>query len=67
MRAFSVWDVSAVELVLSWKVSATNFLNHSQLLVGVEDPDWFEQNIPFLDIPDQQIQDVYYYRWQTYK
>ena len=67
MRAFSVWGVNAVELVLTLKVSATNFLNHSQLLVGVEDPDWFEQNIPFLDIPDQQIQDVYYYRWQTYK
>ena len=45
----------------------TNFLNHSVLLGNVEDPEWYEQNIPFLDVPDRQIQDVYYYRWQTYK
>jgi hypothetical protein len=47
--------------------SATNFLNHGQLLTNVEDAGWFERNVPLLDIPNQQIQDVYYYRWQTYK
>ena len=51
----------------SWQVLATNFLNHAQLLAGVEDPIWFEQNVPFLDVPDEQIQNVYYYRLQTYK
>ncbi|EGO53993.1 hypothetical protein NEUTE1DRAFT_140342 [Neurospora tetrasperma FGSC 2508] len=47
----------------------TNFLNHTSLLTGLEDPDWFEENIPFLDVPDAQIQAVYlyYYRYQTYK
>lgn len=45
----------------------TNFLNHDQLLANVEDPNWFERNVPLLDIPNQQIQDVYYYRWQSYK
>ena len=54
-------------IALSSHVSATNFLNHTQLLAGLEDPGWFEDNIPFLDVPDQQILDVYYYRWQTYK
>ena len=54
-------------LALAAGVTATNFLNHAQLLAGVEDRDWFEKNIPILDIPDQQIQDVYYYRWQTYR
>ncbi|KAJ6444963.1 coagulation factor 5/8 type domain-containingprotein [Purpureocillium lavendulum] len=54
-------------IALAAQVSATNFLNHGQLLAGVEDRDWFERNVPILDVPDQQIQDVYYYRWQTYK
>lgn len=54
-------------LTLAFKVSSTNFLNHSQLLAGVENRDWFESNIPLIDIPGNQIQDVYYYRWQVYK
>lgn len=47
--------------------AGTNFLNHDQLLSGVEDPAWFEQNVPILDTPNSQIQQVYYYRWQTYR
>jgi hypothetical protein len=31
------------------------------------DPQWFKENIPFLDCPDSAIQDVYYYRWSAYK
>jgi hypothetical protein len=31
------------------------------------DPQWFKENIPFLDCPDSTIQDVYYYRWSSYK
>jgi hypothetical protein len=57
-------------LALSCRPTAaagTTFLNHASLLTGREDPDWFEQNVPFLDVPDTQIQAVYYYRWQTYK
>ncbi|MEU8270844.1 RICIN domain-containing protein [Sphaerisporangium sp. NPDC049002] len=45
----------------------TMFLDHGALLGPTEDPAWFEANIPFLEVPDQQIQSVYYYRWQTYK
>jgi hypothetical protein len=45
----------------------TAFLNHAALLGNVQDPAWFQTNIPFLEVPDQQIQSVYYYRWQTYK
>ncbi|MEU1534634.1 MGH1-like glycoside hydrolase domain-containing protein [Streptomyces fagopyri] len=47
--------------------AGTSFLDHDALLKGVQDPAWFKANIPFLDVPDQQIRDVYYYRWQTYK
>ncbi len=45
----------------------TSFLNKPALLGAVNDPAWFLNNIPFLDVPDAQIQQVYYYRWQTYK
>ena len=58
---------ATVFLVAVRHVRGTNFLNHNQLLGNVENPDWFEHNVPFLDVPEPQIQDVYYYRWQTYK
>lgn len=59
--------VATVFLATVRQVCGTTFLNHSQLLANVEDPNWFERNVPLLDVPEQQIQDVYYYRWQTYK
>ncbi|KAL7906752.1 carbohydrate-binding module family 13 protein [Trichoderma velutinum] len=67
MKTLSVPVVGAAAMVLSEFAAATNFLNHGQLVSGFEDPNWFLQNIPFLDVPNSQIQDVYYYRWQTYK
>ncbi|MGP3929205.1 MGH1-like glycoside hydrolase domain-containing protein [Nonomuraea sp. KM88] len=45
----------------------TDFLDHRALLAGLAEPKWYEANIPFLDVPDQEIQDVYYYRWSTFK
>ncbi|KAH8884362.1 carbohydrate-binding module family 13 protein [Thozetella sp. PMI_491] len=59
--------VSGGQHALSRLVAATTFLNHAQLLSGLENPDWFEQNIPLLDVPDSQVQSVYYYRWASYK
>ena len=53
--------------LLTGQTFATNFLDHGKLLAGVEDPAWFEENVPILDVPEQQIQDVYYYRWQTWR
>lgn len=64
-----VGTVSISVILFSGTASSagTNFLNHGQLLSGVEDANWFEQNVPFLEVPNQQIQQVYYYRLQTYK
>ena len=45
----------------------TDFLPTSQLLANVEDPAWFEANVPILDTPDSNFLDVYYYRWQSYR
>ena len=28
---------------------------------------WYEQNIPFFECSDKQIEQVYYYRWKLYK
>jgi hypothetical protein len=47
--------------------AGTTFIDEDAKLVGFNDPGWYEANIPFLDIPDQQIEDVYYYRWRTWK
>jgi hypothetical protein len=46
---------------------AASFLDHRALLGDLAEPEWYEANIPFLDVPDQQLRDVYYYRWSTYK
>ncbi|MPZ82183.1 MAG: hypothetical protein GEV28_18000 [Actinophytocola sp.] len=45
----------------------TSFLDHDALLAGFAEPEWYKANIPFLEVPDSSIQDVYYYRWSTYK
>ncbi|CEI70724.1 unnamed protein product [Fusarium venenatum] len=47
--------------------AATRFLNSDVLLKDLEDQNWFKENIPMLEVPDKAIQEVYYYRWQTYK
>jgi mannosylglycerate hydrolase MGH1-like protein/F5/8 type C domain-containing protein/glycosyl hydrolase family 65 len=45
----------------------TAVLDHAALLSGLDEPRWYEANIPFLEVPDRELQDVYYYRWSTYK
>ena len=45
----------------------THFIDDAAKLAGFNDPQWYEANIPFLDVPDTQIEDVYYYRWRTWK
>lgn len=34
---------------------------------GLTEPQWYKDNIPFLDTPDTNINGVYYYRWSSYK
>jgi hypothetical protein len=47
--------------------TGTHFLDTKALLGAVDDPQWFVDNIPFFEAPDDQIQGVYYYRFQVYK
>ncbi len=45
----------------------THFLNDDALLGNMSQPGWYKANIPFLAVPDQTIQSVYYYRWRVWK
>ena len=59
--------IDPVQVYPGASTPGTHILDHKTLLGQVDDRSWFEANIPFLDVPDAQIQQVYYYRWQTYK
>lgn len=46
---------------------STNLLDHQSYLDGFDDQQWYLDNIPFVDVPDQSMQDVYYYRASVIK
>ena len=48
-------------------LQTTNFLNHSSYVQDLDDPQWYLDNIPFIDVPDQSMSDVYYYRTSVVK
>lgn len=48
-------------------LQTTAFLNHSSYIGGFDEPQWYLDNIPFVDFPDQTIQDIYYYRTSVLK
>jgi hypothetical protein len=45
----------------------TSILDHEAKLGGLADPQWYESNVPFVDLPDKEIESTYYYRWRTFK
>jgi hypothetical protein len=47
--------------------ATTDFVDHASALDGFVEQEWYEANIPFVDLPDQEIEDTYYYRWRLYK
>ena len=49
------------------QAQTTNFIDQDYKLVGYAEPSWFKANIPFIDVPDKEIEDVYYYRWSSLK
>ena len=48
-------------------LKTTSFLNHSSYIANFDDQQWYLDNIPFIDVPDQALQDVYYYRTSVIK
>ncbi|KAF4635464.1 hypothetical protein G7Y89_g2641 [Cudoniella acicularis] len=47
------------------KIKGTTFLDHETLISQFFGKTFLRENVPFIDIPDKQIQDVYYYRWSS--
>lgn len=69
-------DASSLPVVYPEVGAGTHILDHDELLskATLNDPgwyqpavDWYKANIPFLDVPDETIQAVYYYRWSVVK
>jgi hypothetical protein len=46
-------------------VQGTSFLDHEEPIAGFLGQSFLRNNIPYIDIPDLLIQDVYYYRWTS--
>jgi hypothetical protein len=46
-------------------VQGTSFLDHEAPIRDFFGKSFLRDNIPFIDIPNQLIQDVYYYRWTS--
>ncbi|MCK2241951.1 MULTISPECIES: discoidin domain-containing protein [unclassified Crossiella] len=47
--------------------AGTRFLDQDRLLGDLPEPGWFKANIPFVDLPDAQVREIYYYRWKVYQ
>ncbi|KAG9238326.1 Six-hairpin glycosidase-like protein [Amylocarpus encephaloides] len=45
--------------------NGTNFLDHVKPIQNFAGKTFLAQNIPFIDIPDKGISNVYYYRWSS--
>ncbi|KAI1294325.1 Six-hairpin glycosidase-like protein [Xylaria venustula] len=43
----------------------TSFLDHEAQISSFFGQTFLRENIPYIDIPDQLIEDVYYYRWTS--
>ncbi len=67
LAASPAWAIDPATPYPGAAPGGTNFLDKTALVGPADDAAWFLANIPFLDVPDTQIQRVYYYRWQTYK
>ncbi|KAE8452221.1 hypothetical protein EG329_001688 [Mollisiaceae sp. DMI_Dod_QoI] len=46
-------------------ITGTNFLDHEKPISSFWGQTFLNENIPYIDIPNENIQEVYYYRWST--
>ncbi|KAL7629794.1 hypothetical protein AAE478_001317 [Parahypoxylon ruwenzoriense] len=46
-------------------IKGTSFLDHDNPISAFAGKSFLKHNIPFIDIPDSLLQDVYYYRWTS--
>jgi len=46
------------------------FADDEKAMLGKSDPlpwNWFVQNIPWLDVPDKELAEIYYFRWYSFQ
>jgi hypothetical protein len=46
-------------------IAGTSFLDHDAPISGFDGRTFLKENIPYIDIPNSNIQEVYYYRWSS--
>ncbi|TDB69653.1 RICIN domain-containing protein [Micromonospora sp. KC721] len=63
------WGVTEAQSDTPARAAGASVLDEDGILAahGLDEPQWYKDNIPFLDTPDTKINDVYYYRWSTHK
>ena len=44
-----------------------NVIDKQAKIKEYDEKSWFLKNIPFIELPDKNIEDVYYYRWSSHK
>jgi hypothetical protein len=63
-------DFNATEIeppVVARQVAGQPSLMGKFLVPNAQAWDWMVRNVPMLDCPDEDIQEIYYYRWWTYR
>src|SRR6266403_1440886 len=46
------------------------FASDEKAMLGNNEPlpwEWFEQEIPWLDVPDKELEEIYYFRWYSFQ
>jgi len=46
------------------------FTGDEREMLGKSEPlqwEWFQQNIPWLDVPDKSLEEIYYFRWYSFQ
>ena len=56
-----------VSCLYALNVEKNEFIDKTSKVKGFAEHQWFVRNIPFIEIPDKHIEDVYYYRWSSLK
>lgn len=62
---YSIFTLRILPLSRNEDVEGTSFLDHDKPISTFAGKSFLKHNIPFIDIPDSLIRDVYYYRWTS--
>lgn len=67
MFAYNFVIILLFTVVLGVVSEETYFVNKDSKLKNFFEPQWYKDNIPFVEVPDKEIEEVYYYRWSSLK